>query len=60
MMTYSGPNFLTLGWEYIDTYTHEYFKKCFFQTSPIEIKSSDRWSNDTLGSKDYKKFSEND
>lgn len=47
MITYSGPHFSSFGMKKGFEYTEEYFKKMFMQSERIDIKSSDKWSNDS-------------
>lgn len=46
LVTYYGPHFSSLGMKKGCEYTVEYFKKMFFETEEIEVKSSESWSND--------------
>ncbi len=46
LITYSGPHFSSFGMKKGFEYTEEYFKKCFLDGSPFEIKTSKEWSDD--------------
>lgn len=46
LVTYYGPHFSSLGMKKGIEYTLEYLKKCFFSSSPYELKSVDNWSDD--------------
>lgn len=46
LVTYYGPHYSSFGMKKGFEYTMEYFKKMFFETGDIEIKSSAEWSND--------------
>lgn len=46
LVTYSGPHYSTFAQKLHFEYTLDYFKKCFFSEAPIEIKSSQNWSDD--------------
>lgn len=48
LITYSGPHYSSFGMKkgFIE-YEMEYFKKMFFNTEEIDIKSSKEWSDDT-------------
>ena len=43
---YYGPHFSSFGMQKGFEYTLEYFIKMFCEESPIEVKSSEQWSND--------------
>lgn len=46
LVTYSGPQFSSFAMKQGFDYTLEYFKHIFFQTLPIEVVSSQTWSDD--------------
>lgn len=46
LVTYSGPNFRNFGQRKYFDYTLEYFVKAAFGRNPIEISSSESWSDD--------------
>lgn len=46
VVNYSGPHYSTFGQKLYFDYTLEYFKKCLFSSSPIEVKPSESWSGD--------------
>lgn len=46
LVTYYGPHFSSLGMKKGCEYTIEHFKKMFFESEEIEVKSSESWSND--------------
>ncbi len=46
LVNYSGPHYSTFGQKLYFDYTLEYFKKCLFSQSPIEVKPSESWSGD--------------
>jgi muramoyltetrapeptide carboxypeptidase len=43
LVTYSGPNFFTLGHPEGSEYTVDAFKRCLFADQPFDITSSKRW-----------------
>lgn len=53
LVTYSGPHYSTFGQKLYFDYTLDYFKKCLFLNTPLEIKPSSDWSDD-LWFKDQK------
>lgn len=60
LVTYSGPHFFDFGEKKDFDYTLDYFKKCFFNTKPYELKPSEKWSNDRWGKdQDNRNFFEN-
>jgi muramoyltetrapeptide carboxypeptidase len=46
LVTYYGPHFLTFGMLKGNDYTMDHFKKCLMETGPIEIGTSEHWSDD--------------
>ena len=46
LVTYYGPHYSSFGMKKGFEYELEYFIKMFFEDKPIEIKSSEEWSND--------------
>lgn len=46
LVTYYGPHYSSFGMKKGFEYELEYFIKMFFEEEPIEIKSSEEWSND--------------
>lgn len=46
LVTYYGPHYSSFGMKKGFEYTMEYFKKMFFESEEIEVKSSESWSND--------------
>lgn len=46
MVTYSGPNFSSLGMENGLEYTIKYFKECLLSNAPYGIEPSKEWSDD--------------
>ena len=46
LVTYYGPHYSSFGMKKGCEYTIDYFKKMFFESEEIEIKSSESWSND--------------
>lgn len=46
LVTYSGPHFSTFAIKEKLDFTIDYFKKCLFDESGYEIKSSEYWSDD--------------
>ena len=46
LVTYYGPHYSSFGMKKGFEYELEYFIKMFFEYKPIEIKSSEEWSND--------------
>lgn len=46
LVTYSGPHYSTFGQKLYLEYTLDYFKKCFFDNQPFEIKPSESWTDD--------------
>jgi len=46
LVTYIGPHFLSFGEKEGFEYTMDYFKKCLFPEGPIEVKPSEKWSDD--------------
>ncbi len=47
LVSYSGPHYSSFGEKLNFDYTLEYFKKCLLEDGPIEIKPSEKWSNDS-------------
>lgn len=47
LVTYSGPHYSSFGMKYGFEYTMNYFKKMLLESGPVEIASSDVWSNDS-------------
>lgn len=47
LITYHGPFFSTFGMKKGFDYIEDYFKKIFFKDNNIEIKSSNKWSEDS-------------
>lgn len=45
LVNYSGPAYSTFGKLLDSEYTIEYFKKCLFETQPIDIRPSKRWDD---------------
>lgn len=46
LVTYSGPHYSTFGQKLYFDYTLDYFKRCLMSPDPIEVKPSDKWSDD--------------
>lgn len=46
LVTYYGPHFSTFGIKLGNEYTIDYFKKMLIENDSVEIKASDKWSND--------------
>ncbi|MGV8151154.1 MAG: S66 family peptidase [Candidatus Woesearchaeota archaeon] len=46
LVTYNGPGFSSFGMKKGGEYTLEYFKKCLFDTNPIDVVPSEQWSDD--------------
>jgi muramoyltetrapeptide carboxypeptidase len=46
LVSYSGPVYSDFGQELYFDYTLDYFQRCLFDDSPIEIKPSESWSDD--------------
>ena len=46
LVTYSGPHYSSFGMKKGFDYTLEYFKKMFLDDKPVEIVSSETWSDD--------------
>lgn len=46
LVTYSGPHYSSFGMLKGCEYTLEYFKKMFFEEDEIEVKASEKWSDD--------------
>lgn len=46
LVSYSGPVYSDFGQGLYFDYTLDYFKRCLFDDSPIEIKPSESWSDD--------------
>jgi muramoyltetrapeptide carboxypeptidase len=46
LVTYSGPHYSTFGQKLYFDYTLDYFKKCLFLDTPLEIRPSSDWSDD--------------
>jgi len=46
LVTYSGPHYSSFGMKYGFDYTMDYFKNMLLEDQPVEIFSSDVWSND--------------
>lgn len=47
LVTYYGPHYSSFGMKKGIEYQLDYFIKMFFEDEPIEIKSSEEWSNDS-------------
>lgn len=47
LVSYSGPHYTMFGQELYFDYTLDYFIRCMFEDSPIEIKPSESWSDDS-------------
>lgn len=47
LITYSGLHFSSFGMKYGFEYSMDYFKKIFMTSDNIDIKSSEKWSNDS-------------
>ncbi|GAB6420114.1 LD-carboxypeptidase [Bacillus luti] len=47
LVTYSGPHFSSFGMEKGLEYTTDYFLKCLTSNEPIEVLSSETWSDDS-------------
>lgn len=45
LVTYYGPHFAIFGASNLMDYTIDYFRKCFFEDAPIQLSSSDLYSN---------------
>lgn len=52
LITYSGPHFTVFGLQKQVGYTTEYFKKCFFDDTVIDIKSSKLYLNERQGTEE--------
>lgn len=46
LITYYGPHFSTFGIKLGNEYTIDYFKKLLVENGSVEVKASDKWSND--------------
>lgn len=46
LVTYYGPHFSTFGIKLGNEYTIDYFKKVLLENNEVEVKASDKWSND--------------
>lgn len=46
LVTYYGPHFSTFGIKLGNEYTIDYFKKMLIENDSVEVKASDKWSND--------------
>lgn len=46
LITYYGPHFSTFGIKIGNEYTIEYFKKMLMENNLVEVKPSEKWSND--------------
>lgn len=46
LVTYSGSHYSSFGMKKGFEYELEYFKKMFFQSEEVEVKSSEEWSDD--------------
>ncbi|ARN84564.1 peptidase S66 [Candidatus Nucleicultrix amoebiphila FS5] len=46
LVTYSGPQFSSFAMKKGFEYTRDFFKKIFFDSSPIHLTVSETWSND--------------
>jgi len=46
LISYSGPHYSTFGQELYFGYTLDYFNKCLFEDTPLDIKPSETWSDD--------------
>lgn len=46
LVTYSGPHYSSFAMQKGFEYCLEFFKKAFFENAPIEITSSNEWSDD--------------
>ena len=46
LVTYSGPNFASLGMKYGLDYTLEFFERCLMREEPFEVPPADHWSDD--------------
>lgn len=46
LITYYGPHFSTFGIKLGNEYTIDYFKKVLLENDSVEVKASDKWSND--------------
>lgn len=61
LVTYYGPHYSSFGMKKGFEYELEYFIKMFFKEEPIEIKSSEEWSNDPwFLDQENRKFIKND
>ena len=47
LVTYSGPAWSTFGQKLHFDYTLDYFKKCLMSNNEIDIKPSEKWTDDT-------------
>jgi muramoyltetrapeptide carboxypeptidase LdcA involved in peptidoglycan recycling len=47
LVTYSGPHFTTFAMKQRFDFTLDHFKKCLFDSKPLELKASENWSDDT-------------
>lgn len=47
LVTYSGVHFSSFGMKYGFEYSLDYFKKIFMKNDWVEIKPSEKWSNDS-------------
>jgi len=43
LITYSGPHFFNFGQKHTFEYTLDYFQRCLFDDSPIDLRPSDRY-----------------
>lgn len=46
LVTYYGPHFSTFGIKLGNEYTIDYFKKMLIENNTVEVKASEKWSND--------------
>ena len=61
LVTYSGPHYSSFGMKKGFEYELEYFKKMFFESEEIEIKASEKWSDDAwFIDQENRKFIDND
>lgn len=52
LVTYSGPHYSSFGQKLYFEYTQDYFQKILMTESEVEIKPSEKWSDDTWWRKD--------
>ena len=46
LVTYNGPNYISLGEKYYIDYTLTYLARCLFESDPFIVQPSEYWSDD--------------